>query len=100
MTEPDARITAAWDGGPPPPARDALFRIAIMERIERRRYRASLAILAALALIVTAAFRAVLPGLAGALHTATVPTGTFAGAALAIAAACTLWGLNRVYRLI
>lgn len=49
MTEAEARLEALWKDGLPP-ARDAMFRLSVLQRIERRRMMHKVAAVAALGL--------------------------------------------------
>lgn len=71
MVEEALKVLSAAEA---PPARDRLFEIAVMARIERRRFHRTLARNAALALVAAAILALVMPGL-GKLWPAEVPLG-------------------------
>jgi hypothetical protein len=96
MTDPERRLSELWDEDEPP-ASDAAFVIAVMERVEQRR----LALAAGGLVLATAvtgaaawALAPVLQGLAQPLVQAGPELGVVAGAAL-VAAALWSWASAR-----
>lgn len=97
-SELDARISSAWDGEPPP-ARDALFRLAVMARIERRRYHRNLVLVCALGLAGSILFWFALPRLMQEF-TQTVSATSMLAIMVIAGLSAAAWGMNRVYKVI
>jgi hypothetical protein len=93
----DADILKAWDEGAAPiRPRDAAFRIAVLQKLEQRRFVRRMAQLATAGLTATVLFLAFAPDLARAAA-AISPEAGFALLALALLAA-PAWGLARAFK--
>lgn len=92
MTDADARLKAAM-GAQVPPARDPWFRIALMERMARRRLQRRLAVVGAAGVagaILLAPFAPDLSRLA--------VNGALPAACILMALAATVWGIAQMRR--
>ena len=92
MTDADVRLKALLRAEPPP-ARDPLFRIAVMERMARRRLRRRLAVVAAAGVAGAVLLAPCAPALSR-LAANGVPS--IAGTLLALAA--TAWAIGQMRR--
>ena len=91
MTEGDARLNSLLRVDEPP-ALDPWFRIAVLERMARRRLHVRLALVSAIGAGLAAAAAAASPHLPELTGTAAV------GFSLTISTAATLWGLVQIRR--
>ena len=96
----DFRILSAWDGPAPLPERDILFRIAVMERMERRAYQANLSAVIAAGLAGGLLFWLALPSIIQAVAISSLDTTALVTIAMIIGLAVAAWGTNKVYRFI
>lgn len=96
MTDLDNELAAAWDEAPPA-VRDAIFRIAVLSRIERHRFRRRMAALLTTgfaAYVIAAALAPQLNSTVAGMSENSVLT--LVGLAFVVS---TGWGLSRAFRI-
>ncbi len=97
MNDADHRLEALLRADLPA-AHDPVFRLAVLQRMERRGFALRMGLVLALGLIAAAAVWVILPSLASAVRAAPIAAGVPLAGLILVSALAFAWGVYRAFR--